>query len=77
MDENPHEYQVLQNKDVEHVLDRFEAEYANSLIGRRFVLDTSYVNISDTLAEFQEKIEPLLTNQDRLRMLAHSNLWSK
>ena len=59
------------------MLDRFEAEYTNSLIGRRFVLDTSYVNISDTLAEFQEKIEPLLTDQDRLRMLAHSNLWSK
>ncbi|SVB75148.1 uncharacterized protein METZ01_LOCUS228002 [marine metagenome] len=77
MDENPHEYQIVQKQDIEYVLERFEEEYGNSLIGRRFVLDTSYVNISDTLSEFQEKIEPLLTDQDRLRMLAHSNLWSK
>ena len=77
MDENPHEYQVVQKEDVEYVLERFEEEYANSLIGRRFVLDTSRVSISDTIAEFQEKIEPLLTDQDRSRMLAHTNLWSK
>ena len=77
MDENPHEYQVVQKDDVEYVLERFEEEYANSLIGRRFVLDTSHASISDTIAEFQEKIEPLLTDQDRLRMVAHSDLWSK
>ncbi len=77
MDENPHEYQVVQKEDIEYVLERFEEEYANSLIHRRFILDTSHASISDTLAEFQEKIEPLLTDQDRSRMLAHSNLWSK
>ena len=66
---NPHHHSVVQEKDVAYILERFEKEVWNSLIGKRITLDTSTSTVEETLAEFVEKIEAHLTQTDRLRML--------
>ena len=69
MRENPHPRGLLQEKDIEYVLQRFEEEYNSSLIRKRFVLDTGEGTIDDTFAEFVREIQPHLTDDDRLRIL--------
>lgn len=64
----------LREQDVGVVLDRFEEEYANSLIGRRFALDTTTVPVTETFQEFLGQMEPYLTQADRLRVLSHQAL---
>ncbi|MDA1190000.1 MAG: hypothetical protein O2854_10070 [Chloroflexi bacterium] len=75
--ENPHQYNVIEDKDIEFLLERFEQEVSWSLIHRRIVLDTSKATVQETLAEFEEKIEPLLSEADRLRILTHQVLGKK
>jgi hypothetical protein len=69
MKEDPHKNAVLQDKDVELVLQRFEEEYERSVIKNKFSIDTSTATVKECLAEFVEKIEPLLTAADRRRIL--------
>jgi hypothetical protein len=69
----PHPHGVLQERDVEYALQRFEEEVRASLIPRRITLDTSAKTPEQTLAEFVDKVEPYLTQGDRLRMLARRN----
>jgi hypothetical protein len=64
----------LKGPDVGVVLARFEEEYANSLIGRRFALDTTGVTVTEVFEEFLGRIEPYLTEADRLRILTHQAL---
>ena len=66
MRSNPHEKSLLQEKDVEFVLARFSEEFDNSLIDRRFTLDTTSATVEETLEEFIQQIEPYLTPKDRL-----------
>ena len=73
MAETRHEWQIVQENDVEFVLQRFEEEYEASLIPRKFALDTSDALVQVTLAEFAAQIEPLLTAGDRQRVQAHPN----
>ena len=77
MRENPQPRGVLQEKDIEYVLQRFEEEHQASLIRRKFILDTTTATVEETLAEFADQIEPYLTDTDRLRMLAHQALHAK
>jgi hypothetical protein len=72
--ESPHADGVLREADIEHVLRRFEEETGASLIKRRLTLDTSEATPEETLARFVRDIEALLTESDRLRMLAHRAL---
>lgn len=74
MKSNPHPGQVVQEKDIEFVLQRFEEQYQKSLLRRKFTLDTTSAAVEETLAEFEAAIEPLLTDSDRLRILAHQAL---
>ena len=74
MRESPHAGGVLREADIEHVLSRFEEETGASLIRRRLTLDTSEATPEETLARFVRDIEPLLTESDRLRMMAHRAL---
>ena len=62
---------VVQDGDVEHVLERFEEEYGNSLIQSRFTLDTSSATIDETLAEFVRKTVPMLSAEDRRQIEQH------
>ena len=67
MRETPHPHQIVQEADIEHVLARFEEEFAASLITRRIVLDTTVASVEETLSEFIEKYEPFHTAADRQR----------
>jgi len=71
MGENPHPWSLVREEDIDHVLQRFEEEYRNSLLRRKFALDTSDVAVEQTLAEFAAQIEKHLSQADRLRLLAH------
>ena len=73
MREQPHERPVVQEKDIEHVLQRFEEEFRDSLIRKKFALDTSDATVEQTLAEFAGEIKQHLSETDRLRLLAHQN----
>ena len=68
MKEDPHPHQVVRERDIEHVLERFEEEFAASLITRRIVLDTTAATVEETLSEFIEKYEPFHTAADRQRI---------
>ena len=74
MREAPHENAVVQEKDIELVLRRFEEESERSSLTHKFVLDTSTATVKETLAEFVQKIKPHLTQTDRLRILTHRAL---
>ena len=71
MKESPHSPGLVQEKDIEHVLERFEEEYSRTLLRRKFELDTTTATVQETLAEFGEKVMPTLTDRDRLRLLVH------
>ena len=75
MQENPHHNGVLREGDIDFVLGRFEEEFKYTLFGRKFTLDASAATVEDTMAEFVDKIEPLLTEDDRSRILTHRALW--
>lgn len=69
MKDDPHENAVLREKDIEHVLHRFEEEFDKSLISNKFSIDTSTATVDESLAEFVEKIEPFLNDSDRTCIL--------
>jgi hypothetical protein len=73
MAEARHEWQIVQEKDVEFVLQRFEEEYEASILPGKFALDTSDVPVLETLAEFAVQIEPLINRADRQRIQAHQD----
>ena len=68
---NPHPSSPLKEEDIELVLRRFEEEYEKSRIRNKFTLDTSTATVEETLAEYIKKVEPFLTEFDRLRMEYH------
>lgn len=71
MKENPHPHQIVQEKDIDYILNRFEEEFEASLIQRRFVIDTTSATVAETLAEFVQKYEPFHTDADLLRIRQH------
>ena len=73
MKENPHPHSLVPPQDIELVLRRFDEEYKRSSIPRKFTIDTSTATVEESLAEFVKKIEPYLTNTDRLRLLTPPN----
>ena len=81
MRESPHERGVIEEKDIEHILERFQYHYGHSLLRYRFELDTTTATVEETMCEFVEKIEPFLSDRDRLRMqaraLLHPELFQK
>jgi hypothetical protein len=70
MTDAPHENPVVQDKDVEMVLRRFEEAHEASAIRHKLEIDTSNATAEDTLAEFIVKLEPYLTDDDRERRVA-------
>jgi hypothetical protein len=70
---NPHPRDILQDKDIEFVLQRFAEEYLRSGIRRKFELDTTHTaSVQETFAEFLAKYETHMRTLDRLRLLSHS-----
>ena len=77
MKECPHEHQLIKDEDVETVLSQFEYHFKRSRVGslgRKIVLDTSESSVSETLKEFVGKIEPHITDEDRLRILTRGKM---
>ena len=72
MREAPHQHGLLQEKDIQPVLQMYEEHYQESQIRNKLVLDTSAATLEETLAEFVRRIEPYLTEADRLRMATRS-----
>ena len=70
----PHQGQVVREEDVEQVLELFEQACAQSMIRSKVTLDTSAATVEETMAEFVKKIEPHLSDTDRLCMLLHRQL---
>ena len=59
-------------EDIELVSQRFREEYERSLIPGKFTLDTTNATVEETMAEFVARIQPYLTPQDRMGLLARS-----
>ena len=71
MKENPHQNSLLQEKDIELVLQRFETELNLSSITfeQKFTLDTSTATVEETMAEFVEQYQPRMSEVNRLKIL--------
>jgi thymidylate kinase len=72
---SPHPNGVLKDKDVEYVLQEFDEAYRRSLLRHKISIDGS-ATVEAMVAEFAGKIEPHLTDTDRLRILTHRS-WQK
>ncbi len=71
MTEAPHARPVIQEPDVEHVLTRFEEEVLGSLLMNKLTLDTSDSTVAESVAEFAQKVQPFLTQEDLSRILLY------
>ena len=73
----PQEYQIIKDEDIETLLSEFEYHFKRSRVGslgKKIILDTSKSSVSETLKEFVEKIEPHITDEDRLRILTRGKM---
>ena len=68
MKDNPHLNGALQDADVERVLERYEEEFADSLLLHKTRLDTTSATIQESTDEIIEKITALMTEEDRQRI---------
>jgi len=66
---------IVQDKDVEHILERFEELYVSSSIRRKITLDTTDSTAESTMAEFLVKAESNFTDRQRMQMLAHRQIF--
>ena len=74
MRQHLHPHNLIKEQDVELILERFEEEYASSLLVRKIALDTTDSTPEKTLDEFVKRIEPHLTNEDRTRIMVHGTV---
>ena len=65
---------ILAQKDVEHVLARFDEEFDASLIRKKITLDTTSSTPESTLDEFVTAYTPLMSERDRSRLLVFQAL---
>ena len=73
MKDERHENQVIREGDIDAVKNRFGELVAWSLLGKKIEINNSGP-LAATMAEFERKIEPHLTDTDRTRILTHSAL---
>ena len=69
MKQSPHKYPLVPEKDIPHILQKFEEAHQKSMLGNKLILDTSSATVDETVAEFAEQIQPYLTPSDRMRLL--------
>lgn len=70
MKETPHANAVLQERDIEYVLGRFQEEYERSTLPNKLSIDTSTATVQESLEEFVRKMGEFFTDADRARILA-------
>lgn len=69
MEATPHDFQIIDKGDIPMLLERFQQEYAASLIKNKFEIDTSDLQPADLLSAFLEKSFPYLSERDMLLRL--------
>ena len=72
MKESPHADGLVRDEDIEHLLQRFDEEFARSTIRNKITLDTTNSTPAETFEDFLGKMDPFWTEGDRLRMLTHT-----
>jgi hypothetical protein len=73
MGDSPHSNSPLKRDDIQAVLDAYAYAFERSTFRHKIALDTSSSSVEETIAEFESKIEPHLTETDRSRILVHRN----
>ena len=68
----PREFGVVKEKDVDHILKRFEEEFKRSFLRGKIEIDNTDLTPEETLARFVEEIQPHLTDGDRARILTRN-----
>ena len=58
---------VPREEDIERVIDLFEEQYASTELKHKLAISTSDVPVLESVAEFANKVEPFLTEEDRQR----------
>ena len=69
MEATPHDFQIIDKGDIPMLLERFQQEYAASLIKNKLEIDTSDLQPADLLSAFLEKSFPYLSERDMLLRL--------
>jgi len=64
MSSDRHERETIKKRDVPHLLERFDDEFQNSLLPRKFILDTTNATPEKTFGEFMTKYKPYVTEDD-------------
>ena len=57
---DPHSNGCLKEKDIEHVLKRFDEEYEASLLNNKFTIDTSSSKIGESFEELIQILQPYI-----------------
>ena len=58
---------VPREEDVEMVIELFEEQYASTELRQKLAIRTSGVTVEESVAEFADRVEPFLTDEDRRR----------
>ena len=58
---------VPREDDIEKVIDLFEEQYASTELKQKLAIRTSGVSVAESVAEFADRVEPFLTDEDRRR----------
>ena len=64
----------FKGEDAEIVLERYEEEFENSHIRKKFVIDTTNISVHENLKEFATEIKPFINPQDWARIAGHKAL---
>ena len=59
-----HVRETIKKKDVPYLLERFHEEFENSLLPKKFILDTTNNTPKQTFDEFMTKYQPFVTEDD-------------
>lgn len=73
MEASPHPNSPFKKEHIQAVLDEYDAAFERSTFRHKIALDTSSSSVEETVSEFEAKIEPHLTEDDRSRILLHRN----
>ena len=58
---------VPREEDIGKVIDLFEEQYASTELTQKLAIRTSGVTVEESVAEFANRVEPFLTDEDRRR----------
>lgn len=71
MIEESHSYTIIKEQDIPMLLERFQEEFAQSLLRKRIRIDTSDLTPESLLQEFLTAAEPFWKTKDLVRLLMH------